>query len=426
VIRYSETNPVQSYLAISKNPLEFLSHVQKTSGDFAEFRILGFRYCLVNEPQLIKEALVEKSDAFVIQGGASKGLARLIGNGILTNRGKNWKHSRQSLLPHFQQSAMEHWHSAIQSCVAESLARWKENFSDEPFLLNRELLALSFRIKCSTLFNSVSTFEEAEEFADAIWTLQLDGMIRYTNGIDFVPWLPLPLNRRVNSAVRTLSRIARRLETPEFPADEIRSLLFAGAESPANTICWALLLLSRNPEWIDRLFNQPPGHRRDSETDVLAQILNEVMRLYPAGWAFERYAPQEFPLGGRTIRKRTRLMFSPFLLHRNSRHWPEPEKFDPSRFARGTALSSGIPAFSFLPFGAGPRSCIGSRLAVSEMRTVLSAILNEVRLQIVSPPPEPRGSFKIRLSQPLVVKMESQIDRRPQPSPVPNTETNSV
>ena len=408
ISQLSKNNSTRAYFAIRRDPLAFLAELQKECGDFARFRILTLGFCLINDPRLIREALIEKSETLVIQGGTSAGLARLIGHGILTNRGEHWQSSRQSLQPLFQAEAIDTYQQTIHARTEESLAHWRNKYGNQPFPLSRELLALSFRIKCSTLFNHLPTFAEAELFAEAVGVMQLDGMKRYLRGFDFLPWLPLPINWRVYRAVAAVRRIAQSIRpNTRQTTDEIRSILFAGTESPANTLCWAIVLLDRHPEWTERMraHAAAPTPAIGTDIDVISQILNEVMRLYPAGWAFERYAPEESSLGGEPIRKRTRLFFSPFLLHRNPRFWSEPEKFDPGRFANGTNASAGIAAFSFLPFGAGPRSCIGARLAMSEMRIVLTKLYAQARWKVIGQTPVPVGSFKIRLHCPLEVQM---------------------
>ena len=223
------------------------------------------------------------------------------------------------------------------------------------------------------------------------------------------------LNRRVNRARTTLVRLARQAVAhgASQPPDEILSILFAGTESPATTLCWALQLLEDHPAWRDRLLE--PGSRDDpsaptDDGDVLAQVLSETIRLYPAGWAFERCAAQELTLGGERIRKGSRLLFSPFLLHRNPRFWREPEKFDPARFTQAFTAPAGVPKYAYLPFGAGPRSCIGSRMAWLEMRITLTMILARCRWKIAGPPAgaplTPDGSFKLRLNHPLSVRLD--------------------
>ena len=416
--RHLRRNPLGNYLSIRKDQIGFLSGVLRDSGDIARFRLLAFPYVLVNDPALIREALVDKSESLIIQGGASAGLARLIGHGILTNRGVNWRASRTGLQPLFHQAAMKSYVPTIAARVEESLERWRAFGVDSPVDIQQELLALSFRITSSTLFRWLPSFEDAAEFAAAIRVLQLDGMERYMTGFDFAPWIPLALNRRILRARSTLLRLAQSAAEHGAgqPVDEIRSIFFAGTESPVNTICFALTLLEEHPQWLARIRDSAGGAVGTASLDELerfgplAQVISESLRLFPAGWAFERVAAEDVHLGEHAIRRGTRLLFSPFLLHRNRRFWREPEQFDPQRFAAEPTIAEGVPKYGYLPFGAGPRSCIGMRLALAEMRIILGALVSRCRWKTQRIPGEKplaaEGSFKIRLSRPLRVQLE--------------------
>ena len=252
---YNKTNPISTYFAVKNNPVAFLTSLSQEGHPIIKFSILGFSYYLVNEPELVQEALVKNPEALIIKGGASAGLARLIGHGILTNRGSNWRKSRTSLQPLFSQKAMEAAVPDTLTCIQEGFEHWQSKYMDRAFCLNRELLALSFRIKAVTLFKYDPSLEEAEHFADAVWTLQTEGVKRYMTGIDYLPWLPLKINKKVNAAITELFTLAKRIckTNPDYPADEITSLLFAGAESPANTLVWVMHMLKENPKWLDYL-----------------------------------------------------------------------------------------------------------------------------------------------------------------------------
>jgi cytochrome P450 len=411
---YRAKSLFQNYFAIRGNPIAFLSEVLGNCGDFARFSIFTFRFYVVNDPELVREALVEKPGILIIKGGVSGGLARLIGKGILTNHGEKWRESRRGLQPLFHQDLIAGYPRRMESLTQESLDRWKTKYEGRAFPINREILSLSFRITCSTLFSYLPTFEEAEECADAIWTLQSDGMSRYMKGRDFTPWIPSSVNRRVNRACRALRQLARKAidHGADQPIDEILSILFAGTESPANSLCWALKLLEENEGWLKKLRAFVASERPAAEPenfDILSQVLSEVVRLYPAGWAFERFASEDTSLGGETIPKGSRLLFSPFLLHRNVRFWKNPEVFDPGRFSKETGAAENVPKYAYLPFGAGPRSCIGSRMAWMEMRIILGMILAQTDWQTSAAqggaPLSALGSFKIRLNHPLSVKL---------------------
>lgn len=397
---YHVSNPLRSYLAIRENPIPFLERVVAKAGDFVRIQAFPISYYLVNDPELIRSAMVEKNETLILKGGAARGLSRLIGHGILTNHGREWRESRRSLQPLFNQSAIETYPKIMRERMTESLERWRSEFKGRAFSLSREVLALSFRITCSTLFGSVPSFDEALEFADAIWVLQSDGMVRYATGIDGLSVLPTPLNLRIARAKNTLRRLSEKMDASQ-PVDEIISILFAGTESPANTVCWAMKLLEDHPSWKEKLSRFNPSS--DEDFDILSQVINETMRLYPAGWAFERFASADVTLGGEKIPKGSRILFSPYLLHRNPRYWKDPARFDPMRFT-SFAAPEGIPKYAFLPFGAGPRSCIGSRVAWIEMRIMLSMILASCDWEIQGKQ-DAVGSFKIRFDRPLWAKL---------------------
>src|ERR1700730_11957638 len=118
---YHGRHPLQNYFAIRENPIAFLSNVLKECGDFALIRIFAFRFYLINDPNIIRETLIEKNNVLVIEGGVSRGLARLIGNGILTNHGDQWRQSRHNLQPLFRQEALESYFSIVTERVQESL-----------------------------------------------------------------------------------------------------------------------------------------------------------------------------------------------------------------------------------------------------------------------------------------------------------------
>ena len=427
---YRGCNRVQSYFRVRADPIAFLSEVVRECGDFARINMLALRFYLVNDPALIREALVEKSESLIIKGGASRGLARLIGDGILTNRGERWRESRTGLQPLFHQGALTSYLPIMAARVQESLDRWRTRFSGAAFSIDRELLALSCRITCSTLFRYLPSFDEAEEFADAIRVLQLDGMKRFMDGADFLSWIPLPRNRKVNGARAALIRLAQRAVDAGAgqPLDEILSILFAGTESPVNTLCFALKLLEDHPDWQQKLRAElarldPAALFKDVEShNLLSQVISESIRLYPAGWAFERYAFEDVLLGGERIRRGARLLFSPFLMHRNARFWREPERFDPLRFSKGPGAVEGVPRYGYMPFGAGPRSCIGSRLALAEMRITLGMIVQQCRWKVEHRagdlPLAAEGSFKLRLSRRLLITTDfDPIDTQPQTPP---------
>ncbi len=410
---YRRGHPLQNFISVKKDPLSFLAKAISECGDFVFIKMIFSPFILVNDPELYREVLIEKPNIFIIKGGVSGGLARLIGSGILTNHGVKWKESRSLLQPLFQQTSIENYLPLITDRVSESLERWKKDFSGRTFEINREILALTFRIMSSTLFQYNSSFKEADDFANAVWILQLDGMNRHLSGGDYFSWLPNSINKKVNGAKQVLIELTQKMivNGAKQPMDEILSLLFAGTESISNTMCWAMILLENHPEWLIKLkdLSKDSSVDKTQKDELFSQVLNETMRLYPAGWAFERVASQNTTLGGEFLKKGTRLLFSPYFLHRNPRFWVDPEKFNPNRFSNGSRNADGVQKFAYLPFGAGPRSCIGSRMAQAEMQIMLKMIVSNTEWNFDNSSKDQAikalGSFKIRFSHPLALTM---------------------
>ncbi len=171
--------------------------------------------------------------------------------------------------------------------------------------------------------------------------------------------------------------------------DEAMTIMISGSETAANTLSWAAYLLSRDPDVQDRLGaevsdvlgGRPAGHDDLPRLDYTRRVLTEALRMYPTTWLLSRRPVVDVTLGGHRIPRGSQLLFSPFALHNDATLHPDPERFDPDRWLPDRA--SRQPRFSFLPFGAGIRSCIGEGFAWAETIIVLSTLVSRVRLRPV-------------------------------------------
>jgi cytochrome P450 len=171
--------------------------------------------------------------------------------------------------------------------------------------------------------------------------------------------------------------------------DEALTLLIAGHETTANALTWTWYLLSQNPEAESRMhaeLDRVLGGRSPSFDDVpslpyTTGVFAESLRLYPPAWAIGRRARQDYSIGDYTIPAKSILLMSPWVVQRDARWWPEPEKFDPDRWGPGQAESR--PKFAFFPFGGGTRVCIGERFAWAEGVLVLAAIAQRWKMRLV-------------------------------------------
>ena len=165
--------------------------------------------------------------------------------------------------------------------------------------------------------------------------------------------------------------------------DECVSAFAAGHETTANAVAWCLYLLARHPdveEKMHREINAVLGTRAPAFDDYprlpyTKMVLSESMRLYPPAWHISRRALQDYDVGGYTIPARALVLINPWLMHRDARYFPDPERFDPERFAPGTQPS--WPPFCYLPFGAGVRGCVGEGFAWLDGVLILSVLVRD-------------------------------------------------
>ncbi|MGA8112457.1 MAG: cytochrome P450 [Actinocatenispora sp.] len=212
------------------------------------------------------------------------------------------------------------------------------------------------------------------------------------------PLLPRPvLFRRLDAAIARIvaapppGTLAEHLAGMPYGAEELRVALAAGYDTTAHTLAWAV--------W--QLADAAPGLRC---AEALPDLIDEVLRLYPAGWLGSRICVRDSTVAGVDLPAGTMVLYSPYLTHRDPDLWPEPTRFRPERFRDGR------PAWGFLPFGAGPRTCLGAHLARQMLACALESVLTG-RLSRVRGDPRVRTSLTLRPRGPLVLRHEVRAGR---------------
>jgi cytochrome P450 len=195
--------------------------------------------------------------------------------------------------------------------------------------------------------------------------------------------------------------------------DELVTLLLAGHETTASTLSWTFHLLGRHPQVWDRLHAEVVevlGDRLPTYEDIprlkyTSMVLQEVMRLYPPVWILPRQAREPDEIGGYHVPAGADVLICPYTLHRHPGLWTEPDRFDPDRFDTGHA--SGRARYAYIPFGAGPRVCIGSGLGLLEATIVTACVVRELRLATVpgyEVRAEPMLTLRVRGGLPMTVR----------------------
>ena len=391
------------------------------------FRIpLGPRsLTLIAHPDDLRRVLQEQNKEYP-RGKVVDPIRPMLGNGLPMTDADVWRRKRRIMQPAFNKPRI----ALLTDTMSAVTRRYVDRFSAGDELNTLDLMMrLTRDIILETMFSNqlgADTAELDRAFAE---------LERYVARYSFIPfkvplWLPTPDNFSFRRALATIDRLIVGLITarqasgekrgdlldalleardedgqPMAPAelrDEAVSIFFAGHETSANALTWATYLLSTHPETFARLRGEADrviGDRLPTVQDVpkleyAAMVIREAMRLYPPGWIYGRVAERDDVLRGHRIREGDMLGICPLVAHRLPESWPDPERFDPERFA-GEKTSSNR-NFTYIPFGSGPHMCIGIHLAMAETQIVLAMMARRAQL-VVERPDEVRMLSKVTL-----------------------------
>ena len=395
-----------------KNAPQFLQKVARAHGDLVHFRLGPQNAYVISNPEWIKDILITNQTNFT----KSRMLERakvLLGEGLLTSEAEFHKRQRRLVQPAFHRDRLIGYGAAMAECAAQCRDRWS---AGERFDVSREMNRLTLAIVARTLF-SADVSSEADEIGSALTeVLGLFEMVL----MPFSEWiekLPLPSVRRFEKARARLDQTIYRMiaerrasgedkgdllsmlllaqdedastMTDKQVRDEALTLFLAGHETTANALTWTWYLLSQNPEAearfhaeIDRVLGaRLPTFDDLAQLKYVEMVFAESMRLFPPAWGIGRRPLQAYRIGDYEIPARTVMLMSPYVVHRDPRWYPEPEKFDPDRFLPENA--AGRPKFSYFPFGGGARVCIGERFAWMEGVLLLATLGAKWKLRLV-------------------------------------------
>ena len=375
--------------------------------------------CVVSDPVAIKHVLVDNAGNYRKGVLQTRVLRPGLGNGLLTAEGESWRSQRRALAPVFTPRLIASFQPAMASVAASLTTRWGELADRTPIDAEREMTHVTLEVLERTIFSDGLASEPAT-LAQAI-TRYLDtlGRVHPFDALDLPDWLPrfgrgggkealAIFNRAVETIMaRRRELLARGEEAPRdlltflleahmaengLAPDEVRAniatFIAAGHETTANTLSWSLFLLAFAPEWRERLEKEIDALCGDADLASFAidrliitkAVIEEALRLYPPAASMTRQPIGEDEVAGHKVDRRTRVVISPWVLHRHRRLWDEPERFDPSRFL--PEARQRIDRFAYLPFGAGPRICIGAGFALQEAIILLAAITRRFRLDL--------------------------------------------
>ncbi|MEV4516545.1 cytochrome P450 [Dactylosporangium sp. NPDC049525] len=428
-------------MRMGRDRLGMMTDAANRYGDASRLAVGPKTLYFFNHPEHAKHVLADNA------GNYHKGIGlvharRALGDGLLTSEGDLWRKQRKVVQPAFQSRRIALQAGVVAQEAAGLVKRLRGQIGAGPVNVLDEMTTLTLGVLGRTLLDT--DLGRHTSIGDSFAAVQDQAMFELASLSAVPTWIPLPRQLRFRRARRDLGRIVdqlvagRRSQTSDRddvlsrlivsadaepdPAvgrqrlrDELVTLLLAGHETTASTLSWALYLIDQHPHVRQRLHDEAVevlGDRLPVFEDLhqlryTSMVLEEVMRLYPPVWILPRKAQAADEVGGYRVPAGADVLVCPYTLHRHPAFWPEPERFDPSRFDPDrSAGAAERPRYAYIPFGAGPRFCVGNHLGMMEAAFVIALVMRDLRMdkvpgyRVVA---EPMLSLRIRGGLPMTV-----------------------
>ena len=375
--------------------LHWMECCRSEFGDIYQATIYGGSVYVISDLRYVHHVL-RKNWQNYRKGLAIERIRLLLGKGLMVSEGSLWKRQRRMIQPGFHEKVIRDLEETIAHANGSLLARWEQAAQEAKSVnitrdISHTILEIVLRVIFGPDYDSVS-----QNFAilsdESGRTLHFAHAFRSLGGA-----ITQIVNRRGENSIVSddiLGMLMNAKDRDDGKAmsdaqlvDEVLTLVVAGHETTASTLNWMWYLLARTPEVERRLhevLSRGPSHQPDG-FDYIGQVIEETMRLYPAGWLMTRRAINDDALGEYFVPRRTEIYLSPYIIQRHPDLWEDPSRFDPDRF--DTVRSASRNPLATLPFSAGPRNCIGEHLARLEMRIHLAMIAGRLRLRHIETEP---------------------------------------
>jgi cytochrome P450 len=393
--------------------LQFVLDTQPQFGDFHFTKFGWVTFYMITDPDLMHEILVERPEEFYKLKLIKYALGPFLGNGLLTNEGDFWKRQRKLAQPAFHAKRIESYANVMVDYAQKMLSGWH---TGEERRLDREMMKLTLNIVAKTLFDA-DVSGDADRVGELLTRILEASNDRLNAAFQIPDWVPTAKTRQMRRDIAELDVIIQRfiderrrsgedkgdlLSTllqardddgsgmdDQQLRDELMTIFLAGHETTAMNLTWTWYLLMQHSEIMERLKHEVDavlGDRPATLADLpnlkyAEMVIKESMRLYPPAPSVGREPIQDIQLGGYPVKKGAILTLSVYGLHHNPKIFPNPEVFDPERFSPENEKN--IPRYGYLPFGAGPRVCIGNSFALMEARLILATMVQQIDLSLV-------------------------------------------
>jgi len=403
--------------AMAANPIQVLSKYTDLYGDTFRCYLGGVKEVMITtNPAVIQHVLKTNWENYQKSHIQVKRMGHFLGKGLLTTHGEPWHTQRRLIQKGFDRKQLDALSSIMQDSLSESLREFDRQAKLGPVDIYPHLMKMTFAMVARSLFGAKLKDEDIDLVSHTICTVQ-EFIVRQTLQPYLNPWFKVSGELRKHDEMRTAADAVlmayikqRRTQPPghdllqtlmdarysdgegmsdELVLSESMQLLVAGHETSSNGLSWLLYLLNRHPDVLERvrqefysiLGDEPLTHAHVPRFEYTTRVIMEGLRLYPPFWMIDRMAVADDRVGDIAIPRGTTVIVYVYGAHHAPRYWPDPEAFDPNRFTKANA-SQHTP-FTHLPFGGGPRGCIGGNYAMLQILMILSDLLRRYDLELI-------------------------------------------
>jgi cytochrome P450 len=426
--------------AVKRDPAGVFMRAARRYGDVVYLKIGPRRGFLITNPEDIRHVLQDNARNYHKSPLYGK-LRMFLGNGLLTSEDELWLRQRRIAQPAFHRQRLAALANVMADAARDAAAEWQGLASaGRPVDVDQEMMRLTRTVVVRALLGAdLGPFTSK---IDQAWTIINQHIGESFWSLAFIDRLPTPKYRRFQAAravlrgavdhviserrrtssdsadLLSMLMSARDEETGEAMTDEqlrveVTTFLLAGQETTSLALTWTWYLLSQYPhaqrrleDEIDVVLNgRPPAYSDLVNLPYLRMVIDEAMRLYPPAWGFSRQALADDQLGGFRLPRGWIAFVVPYVLHRLPAWWPDPEAFDPERFS--PERSADRPKFAYIPFGAGPRQCIGNQFALIETQLSVATFAQSYRLHLApghKAEPWPLITLRPRFGMPMIIE----------------------
>jgi cytochrome P450 len=398
------------------NPVQVLTKYTERYGDTFKFYLGGLKEAIVTtNPTVIQHVLKTNAENYQKSDIQVKRMGHFLGKGLLTTHGEAWRTQRRLIQKGFDRKQLEALSAIMQGSLVETLRDFDRQISSGPVDIYPQLMKMTFAMVAKSLFGAQLKDEDIDLVSHTICTVQ-EFIVKQTLQPYLNPWFSVSGDLRKHEQMRAradgilMAYIQQRrhqepghdlLQTlldarysdgegmPDtLILSESMQLLVAGHETSSNGLSWLLYLLSTRPDCLERvrqefdsvLGDAPMSYTHVPRLEFTTQVIQEALRLYPPFWMVDRMAVADDRAGDLDIPRGSTVIVWVYGAHHAPRYWQDPERFDPERFTKANEKQQ--TPFTYLPFGAGPRGCIGGNYAMLQILMILSAVLTKYDFEL--------------------------------------------